>query len=184
MPLELQKPTRDAVKNVNFAGSYGASDIKMCKTATLPLEIGLPRVQIWRRAFPALSGLARTVQSQAYRSGYVETVFGRRLYLRKSHAAVNTLVQGTAAEVMKRAENNVEDYLNDATGGEVQMILTIHDELILKYPRTRLRDLFTVMRGVAEAMTRFNQFELPLKVDARVATYNWENTKPLVGWEV
>jgi len=182
MLKSLQKSVRDACKNTNFAGAYQATDMKMCVTAGLPPDIGLPRIRQWRDAFPNLSRLSKELGRLANRQGYVDTCFGRRLWLRKLHAPVNTLVQGTGAEVLKRAENAAEGYLQEATGGEVELILSIHDEMIFQVPRQRLSDFRGIMPELARRMTDFPEISVPMLVDAKIATFNWEQTTPFT-WD-
>lgn len=120
-------------------------------------------------------------REQAREQGYVETVFGRRLYLpeinarqapRRQYAersAINAPMQGTAADIIKLAMIAVDDWLNSADFG-ARLIMQVHDELVLEVPDAELAD---VRDGVVRLMTDAVSLEVPLKVDAGSGA-NWD----------
>lgn len=176
---DLRKTLRNAAKNMNFAIIYGAGLDTIAAGLGLPVSIVAPRYAEYKRRLPGLVGLSDTVSETVRSQGYVETIFGRRLYVPKDLAYIGTnyLIQGTAADILKRSQVQVHQYLKQATGGEVAILLPIHDELILEYPRKRLPDAPEILSGVESLMTNFPQFDVPMAVEFQVSTVDWENKK-------
>ena len=170
---------RSAAKNTNFAIPYGAQGKKCAATLALPLSLGLRRFEAYRRRFPKLVNLNRDISAQVRAQGCVYTAFGRRIKVPRDEAYIGTnyLIQGTAAEIIKRAQIRVDRYLESATGGEVNLLLPVHDELIIRYPRKRLGDINDITSGIRREMIDFPQFDLPLDVEASVATVDWESKR-------
>ena len=136
------------------------------------------------RYFARYPGVARYMQSTreaARRNGYVETVFGRRLWLQEirsgsparrqaaERAAINAPMQGTAADLIKMAMIRVQDWL-EREGLRTKLIMQVHDELVLEVPDAELADvrgeLPKIMTGVAE-------LAVPLLVEVG-AGLNWD----------
>ncbi len=173
----MRKTLRDAAKNANFAKPYGASGIKMGKILGVSAKEGIAATRRYAQAFPGASNLIGLMASQVRERGYVETSFGRKLFVPKSmsHMGGNYRIQGEAAEILKRAEIRVNKYLEDATGGEARMILTVHDEIVVEYPRDRLGDLPGVLRDVRRIMIDFPRYDVPLEVECEISTTSWES---------
>ncbi len=169
------KLLRDAAKNANFAVPYGAAMKQTGKTLGLYGRDAALAFQRYVQAFPRYAGLHKTIGRQVKEDGYIKTAFGRVLYMPrdKGYMGTNYIIQGTAAEILKRAEVRVDEYFVKATGGEVQLLLPIHDELIFEFPRNRLSELRHVLKNVAALMEDFD-FKVPLKVEFETATNNWE----------
>jgi len=168
-----RKRLRDAAKNGNFSMIYGAAPPKVAATLQLPLEVLLPRYREYKARFPGLISLAQRTIAQARRDNYITTAFGRRLYVPEAHAALNYLIQGEAASVLKRAQNRVHAYLESATGGEAGICLPIHDELVIEWPRARLREAPGCLREIKHLMIDFPQFDVPLDVECKRSTADW-----------
>jgi DNA polymerase-1 len=121
------------------------------------------------------------IREQARQVGYVETVFGRRLYLpdinarqaqRRQYAersAINAPMQGTAADIIKKAMLAVEEWLTNSGRG-ARMIMQVHDELVLEVPEACAEDVAT---NVAAIMSAAAQLDVPLKVDTGLGS-NWD----------
>jgi DNA polymerase-1 len=121
------------------------------------------------------------IRDQAREAGFVETVFGRRLYLpeinsrnaqRRQYAersAINAPMQGTAADIIKKAMISVHDWLQQRTRG-ARMIMQVHDELVLEIEEDKVE---SVRQKVIELMSTAAQLKVPLKVDAGVGP-NWD----------
>ncbi len=173
---KMWKSLRDAAKNANFAKPYGASAIKIAKTLGIQGNLALRRVRNYEQTFPGLSELGKRTSRWVREYGYVLTAFGRRLFVPKNkpYIGLNYRIQGTAAGVLKRAQNRVHDYLERATGGEVGIILPIHDEIVIEFPRNRLQDQFDVLRDIRDLMMDFPMFNVPLEVECEVSTSSWE----------
>ena len=176
-----KKALRNRAKQGAFAQAYGASAQKLAVTLGLSPAAGAAAHARFRTRWPRLAGLSRTIIGWVHERGYVDSVFGRRLHVPRGEAYVGTnyLIQGTAGEILKRAEIRVDAYNRRATGDEVKILLPIHDELILEYPRNRLADLPGYLRDVRRLMTDFPAFGVPLDVEASIATASWERKTPV-----
>jgi len=109
--------------------------------------------------------------------GYVVTMFGRHLSvpIEKSYIGLNYLIQGTAAEIIKRAQVRVDAYLRKYTGRELCILLPVHDELIIECPRRRLRDARDIMRDIVNLMVDFPEFDVPLDVEIDLVVRDWDH---------
>lgn len=166
---------RDPAKGTNFAVPYGAGWQKAAVTLGLPLELGQYRFEKYRNRFPNLCRMTQDVSDLVRSTGGVSTQFGRFLHVPKTKAYIGTnyLIQGTAAEILKRAQVRVHRYLEDATGGECGLLLPIHDELVIEWPRSRLGEAKHCWRKIRELMIDFPQFDVPLDVKVDVSTVDW-----------
>lgn len=175
-----KKMLRNAAKNGNFLILYAGSAKALSQTLGLSFEEGKRAYDDYRRAAPAYCNLNRSLMRNAKETGYIETNFGRRLYVPRAEAyvAANYLIQGTAAEILKRAQNRVHKYLQKATGGEAQILLPIHDEIVIEYPRKMLKDAPALFRDIRELMIDFPQFNIPLEIEVEVATEDWAHKHP------
>ena len=171
-----QKELRNAAKNCNFAKPYGAEVEKMADTLNLSLSETLKKNAEYELRFPNLSSLNKQVAREVRECGITWTTFGRRLAVEKEFAYIglNYKIQGTAAEMLKRAEPKVYQCLEESTSGEMGMIMPIHDELIIECPRKRLKDAKSVLQEVARRMVSFpGKFKVPFEVEVDVAPYDW-----------
>jgi len=176
---DLRATLRGASKNMNFAIPYGAAAYKVALGLGMPFEMGKERFEDYRAQFPGLCGLNPRMAALVREQGYVETKFGRWLWVprNKSYMGTNYLIQGTAAGILKRAQIKVHSYLQRATSGEVRMLLPIHDELVFEFPRKRLGEAGHIFREVRRIMIDFPMFDVPLEVDVQVATFDWSAKK-------
>ncbi|HXR61926.1 MAG TPA: DNA polymerase, partial [Rudaea sp.] len=131
--------------------------------------------------YPGVQAFMNATREQAHRDGYVETLFGRRLYLYEinsrnqglragaERAAINAPMQGTAADIIKRAMITVDAWLA-SLGGEARMIMQVHDELVFE-----VRDdaVDGISAGVRERMAAAAELAVPLIVDIGVGA-NWD----------
>lgn len=170
---------RDPAKNTNFAVPYGSGADKATATLNLPKEIGLARFAEYRARFPRLCNMTRDIVATVKTKRGVETTFGRHLYVpqNKAYVGVNYLIQGTAAEILKRAQVRVHRLLERETGGECKLLIPIHDELIIEWPRKRLGDARAVWRKIRAEMIDFPQFDVPLEVETSVSTIDWSKKR-------
>lgn len=168
-----KKGMRDRSKNGNFLMMYGGAIPKLADTLGLPIKTTAPRFRAYKERFPGLGTLYERTVAAAKRDGYITTMFGRRLYVPKYHAALNYLIQGESASILKRAQNKVHRYLEDATGGEAGIILPIHDEIVIEWPRKRLKDAPACLRDIRDLMADFPQFSVPLEIDCERSTADW-----------
>lgn len=173
---KTKKTYRYAAKQANFAIGYGAQVNKLAVVLAKDIPSTVKMLAEYRRRFPRLSKLMYSIMSVAKKEGFVKTAFGRTIYVPrdKAYTGVNYLIQGTAAEIMKRGQVAAAKILEEETSGEMKMLLPIHDELIIECPRRRLKDAKEVLRHCASAMTTFpGRFAVPLEVECEVATLDW-----------
>lgn len=173
------KALRDASKNANYAIPYGCNFKRLAEILNIPHDEARRGLKAFRSEYPKLYELNKVTSDEVRANGYVETFFGRRLHLprNKPYMGVNYRIQGGGGGIIKRAQNRVGKYLKEATGGEVRIILPIHDELIVEYPRKRLKDRNDILPEIISRMTDFPQLKVPLEVEVKISTSDWENLK-------
>ena len=131
--------------------------------------------------YPAVQAFMEATRETAREKGYVETLFGRRLYLQEinarngqrrqaaERAAINAPMQGTAADIIKRAMLHTAAWLADS-GAPARMIMQVHDELVFEVAEEAVN---TVREGVIAAMADAAELKVPLVVDVGVGA-NWD----------
>ena len=185
--LEMVEPgERRAAKAINFGLMYGMSAFGLAKQLGVSRGEAQDYIGLYFSRYPGVREFMDNTRQQARDRGYVETVFGRRLYLDNIHArnqglragaeraAINAPMQGTAADIIKRAMIEVDAWLATQRGadgsGPAQMILQVHDELVFEvdagFVDTLLAEVVTRMVGAA-------QLRVPLVVDSGVGL-NWD----------
>jgi DNA polymerase-1 len=179
---EVSADQRRSAKAINFGLIYGMSAFGLARQ----LDVGRHQAQEYiDRYFERYPGVLRymdNIRKQAHEDGYVETLFGRRLYLPEINArnkqmqqaaertAINAPMQGTAADIIKRAMVSVEDWLLDSHGSDARMILQVHDELILE---VREAAVDKIRDGLEQRMSAAAALDVPLLVEAGVGN-NWD----------
>lgn len=181
MPLEVNDEQRRAAKAINFGLIYGMSAFGLAKQ--LGIERGAAQTYI-DRYFDRYPGVARYMEEtrqSAHHQGYVETVFGRRLWLPDlragqqgrrqgaERAAINAPMQGTAADLIKMAMLAVQGWL-DKEALQTRLIMQVHDELVLDVPNNELAQ---VREALGPLMTQVAKLKVPLIVDIGIG-HNWE----------
>jgi len=172
---------RRSAKAINFGLMYGMSAFGLAKQLDISRGEAQEYVDLYFERYPGVKTFMDNTREQARERGYVETLFGRRLYLpeinsrngqRRQYAersAINAPMQGTAADIIKRAMLDVHGWLK---GGDVpaRMIMQVHDELVFEVDAGAVND---VAASVIERMSRAADMSVPLKVDAGHGN-NWE----------
>ncbi|MDP2832762.1 MAG: DNA polymerase I [Pseudomonadota bacterium] len=179
---------RRMAKAVNFGLIYGMSAFGLA--AQLNVERSLAQVYIDRyfARYPGVAEYMARTREQAKAHGYVETLFGRRLYLPElqgaaarrqgaERAAINAPMQGTAADLIKLAMIAVQGWLDQA-GLKSKLIMQVHDELVLEVPEDELE---SIRVGLPEKMAGVAQLAVPLKAEVGVGA-NWEAAHPTFPW--
>jgi DNA polymerase-1 len=181
-PLEsVTSDQRRSAKAINFGLIYGMSAFGLAKQ--LGIERGQAQAYVDRyfERYPGVRRYMDATRDGARRLGYVSTVFGRRLYLPDINArkpqqrqyaersAINAPMQGTAADIIKRAMLGVAAWL-DAHEPRARLIMQVHDELVVEVPEERAAD---VGDGVARIMEGAAELRVPLRVDRGLGT-NWD----------
>ena len=173
-PEAVGADQRRAAKAINFGLIYGMSAFGLARQ----LGIGRGEAQAYMNRYferyPGVRVYMERIREQAQRQGYVETLFGRRLYLPEirardaarragaERAAVNAPMQGTAADIIKRAMIAVDAWLQ-TRADDAHLIMQVHDELVLE---VRLDALQEVRAGLIERMQDAAALDVPLLVEA------------------
>jgi DNA polymerase I-like protein with 3'-5' exonuclease and polymerase domains len=165
---------RTAAKAINFGLLFGAGPAKIEKLAGMP---GL--YNQFLTAFPNAKKFLDLQSQQAQRKGYVFTVGGYRLYVpfERSYAASCYVIQGTEAEIVRRAMVDISHYTysNDTY---MKMMMMVHDELDFITPFILHSELNTIMDLMVKASTRLG---IPASVDASIITHNWSIKHDYIG---
>ena len=172
-PGNVSSEQRRAAKAINFGLIYGMSAFGLARQ----LGIGRGEAQAYMNRYferyPGVRIYMDTIRAQAQRDGYVETLFGRRLYLDElksrdaarragaERAAVNAPMQGTAADIIKRAMITVDAWL--APRADANLLMQVHDELVLE---VELRALEEIKTGLVARMQGAAALDVPLLVEA------------------
>jgi DNA polymerase-1 len=172
---------RRSAKAINFGLMYGMSAFGLGKQLGIPRNEAQEYIDLYFDRYPGVRAYMDNTRESASKQGYVETVFGRRLYLpeinarnaqRRQYAersAINAPMQGTAADIIKRAMIRVHDWLRGGdTGG--RMIMQVHDELVFEVVAGKL-DNFS--QQIADIMSNAAELAVPLKVDVGTGP-NWD----------
>ncbi len=172
---------RRSAKAINFGLMYGMSAFGLAKQLGISRGEAQEYVDLYFDRYPGVKQYMDDIRARAREKGFVETVFGRRLYLpeinarnaqRRQYAersAINAPMQGTAADIIKRAMIAVDAWLQEQQPG-ARMIMQVHDELVFEVARA---EVDAVTARVRELMCAAAQLTVALKVDAGVGT-NWD----------
>ena len=176
---------RSRSKMVNYAVLYGKTSFTLAKDINVPVDAAQEFIDAYFRGFPSVRLFIDKMLEEARETGVVKTIFGRRRlvpnltsrnFQMKSQAereAVNMPIQGTAADILKKAMIELHAEL-PRRGMKTRMILTVHDELLFEAPRDEADDAVALVR---DRMENVVQLSVPLTVDAGVGE-NWKEAKP------
>ena len=182
--VELEQVTteqRRSAKAINFGLIYGMSAFGLAKQLGVDRKQAQAYIERYFARYPGVLAYMERTRAQAAEQGYVETLFGRRLYLPEIHAkngamrkaaertAINAPMQGTAADIIKRAMVAVDAWLPES-GLDARMILQVHDELVLEVREDQAEAL---KAGLLPLMSGAAQLDVPLLVEAGVGS-NWD----------
>lgn len=182
VPLDAVEPDqRRSAKAINFGLIYGMSAFGLAKQLDIPRGEAQQYINLYFERYPGVKAYMDDTRALAKEQGYVETVLGRRLYLPDINArnaqmrnyaertAINAPMQGTAADIIKRAMISVDQWLN-SDGIDARIIMQVHDELVLEVKAGELDD---VGSEVSRLMIDAVQLKVPLEVDVGVGN-SWE----------
>jgi DNA polymerase-1 len=182
VPLEEVNPDlRRSAKAINFGLIYGMSAFGLARQLGIGRRQAQDYVDLYFARYPGVKAYMDATRTQAQENGFVETVFGRRLYLpeinarqaqRRQYAersAINAPMQGTAADIIKKAMISVDAWLQDEKI-DARLIMQVHDELVLEVGQ---KEVERVTAAVVELMNGAAQLKVPLKVDVGVGM-NWD----------
>ena len=185
VPLEEVTPyMRSKAKTVNFGIIYGISDFGLAKQLGVSRAEAAQYIDSYFARYTGVKEYMEREKQKARDLGYVETLFGRRRYLPDIHAsnfnkrsfaertAINTPIQGTAADIIKIAMLQVEKKLQEA-GVKSRVLLQVHDELVLEVTQDEAEQ---VGKLVKETMEQAVKLQVPLVADVATGT-NWALAK-------
>ncbi len=185
VPVEEVTPQmRSSCKAVNFGIVYGISDFSLAQDIGVTRKEAAAFIQSYLDTYPGVQHYMESIKQSARETGYVETLFGRRRALPElnsknfnlrsfgERAAMNTPIQGTAADIIKIAMLRVRDRLK-AEGFEARLILQVHDELILEAPEHEAERAAALLR---EEMEHAAELRVPLVAEAKIG-HSWYETK-------
>lgn len=171
---EVTKDMRRKAKTVNFGIIYGQSKYGLAKALNISNKEAEDFINKYFESYPQIKIYMETKIDFAHEHGYVETMYGRRRYLRAAlssanyqirefaeRAAINQPLQGTAADLIKLAMIEVDKQLK-AKGLKSKMVMQVHDELVFEVPKDELEELKSL---VVEAMGLGQPLSVPLDVD-------------------
>ncbi len=183
-PDQLDHGMRSKAKMVNYGIVYGLSAYGLADRLQIPQEEAQEFIDRYLERFPAVAQFMKDAVEQAEQHGYVSTLFGRRRQIPEIRArnwqtrklgerlAVNSVIQGTAADIIKVAMVRTHDALADA-GLKTRVILQIHDELLAEGPEEEAAEAVAV---ISREMVAAADLDPPLKVDAGTGP-NWLEAK-------
>lgn len=183
VPLDaVTSDQRRSAKAINFGLIYGMSAFGLAKQLHIGRNEAQKYMDLYFERYPGVLDYMEVTRAKAKEQGYVETVFGRRLYLpeisssngarRKGaeRAAINAPMQGTAADIIKKAMLSVHQWIEQQEPGNIQMLMQVHDELVFE-----IKDEFVekYKTQIVELMQNAVELKVPLLVEAGVGQ-NWD----------
>lgn len=178
---EVTGDQRRSAKAINFGLIYGMSAFGLARQIGVDRKEAQAYIDRYFARYPGVLAYMERTREQATEQGFVETLFGRRLYLpeirsknaamRKAaeRTAINAPMQGTAADIMKLAMIRVDQWLQESDA-PAQVILQVHDELVLEVRDDRVND---IEKQVRELMSCAAELDIPLVVETGIGA-NWD----------
>ncbi|WP_426286560.1 DNA polymerase I [Luteibacter sp. E-22] len=179
-PAEVTTNQRRAAKAINFGLMYGMSSFGLARQLGVDRGEASDYMGRYFSRYPGVRAFMDATREQAHRDGYVQTLFGRRLYLENlnsrnqafragaERAAINAPMQGTAADIIKRAMIAVAAWIEPRN--DVRLLMQVHDELVFE---VRADAVDEVRAGIEKHMTGAATLSVPLQVDIGVGA-NWD----------
>ena len=180
-PDQVSNDLRRSAKAINFGLIYGMSSFGLAQQLGLSRSQAQSYIDLYFARYPGVKNYMDNIREQAREQGYVETLFGRRLYLpeiksrnaaRRQYAertAINAPMQGTAADIIKRAMIAVDDWLYQKEP-DAKMIMQVHDELVFEIAEDQLDSCTDHIRTI---MCSAAELDVPLIVDIGIGD-NWD----------
>ncbi|MFW7524772.1 DNA polymerase I [Vibrio ostreicida] len=160
---EVSTEHRRRAKAVNFGLIYGMSAFGLAKQLGIPRGEAQQYMDTYFERYPGVMQYMEDTRSKAAELGYVETIFGRRLHLpeiksrngmrRKAaeRAAINAPMQGTAADIIKKAMLLVDEWITNEGNGRVKLLMQVHDELVFEVQESALTEIESKVQELMEA---------------------------------
>ncbi len=178
---DVTSDLRRNAKAINFGLIYGISAFGLGKQLGISRNLAAEYMAMYFEKYPDVKKYMESTKEFASQNGYVETLFGRRLYLRdinatnamrrqaSERAAINAPVQGTAADIMKIAMINMHKAIK-MEKSEAKLILQVHDELILDTPKDEIDKIVSL---ITDSMMGAANLDVPLEIDIGIGD-NWD----------
>ena len=178
---EVEPDQRRSAKAINFGLIYGISAFGLSKQLGINRNLAAEYMDIYFSRYPGVRKYMNKTKTEAKKTGYVETLYGRRLYLPEistgnairrqaaERVAINAPVQGTAADIMKKAMLSVNDSLKKQKI-DAKLILQVHDELVVE---SHEKDTEKVTKILTDSMSKAAQLSVPLEVEIGIGK-NWD----------
>jgi DNA polymerase-1 len=181
-PATVSSDQRRSAKAINFGLIYGMSAFGLARQLGIARGAAQEYIDRYFERYPGVQAYMESTREQAREQGFVETVFGRRLYLpdikarngqRRAAAertAINAPMQGTAADIIKRAMIDLHGWIAGQDNYDLTMIMQVHDELVFEVAR---KDAEAVQEEISARMSGAADLKVPLVVDIGVGV-NWD----------
>ncbi len=187
VPLkEMTSEVRRRAKAINFGIIYGISPFGLANQLGISREEAGAYIKTYFERFPGIRDYMDETKKAAHANGYVETIFGRRIHYPEintknpsmrgflERAAINAPIQGSAADIIRRAMIRMPDALAEGGLDDARMLLQVHDELVFEVPAGKAELLIKLARRVMECASEpAVKLSVPIHVDAKAAD-NWE----------
>ncbi|HIF9221355.1 TPA: DNA polymerase I [Photobacterium damselae] len=183
LPLDqVSSEQRRRAKAINFGLIYGMSAFGLAKQLDMGRGEAQEYMNTYFERYPGVLEYMETTRTVASEQGYVETLFGRRLYLpdiksrnglrRKAaeRAAINAPMQGTAADIIKRAMVLVDEWIGQQESGRVRLLMQVHDELVFEVQESEIESVAQEIKTLMESAA---QLDVPLIADIGYGE-NWD----------
>ncbi|WP_137165339.1 DNA polymerase I [Salinimonas lutimaris] len=179
---EVTAEQRRSAKAINFGLIYGMSAFGLSRQLGIARGEAQEYMDLYFKRYPGVLRYMDDTRALAKEKGYVETVFGRRLYLpdikasngarRKGaeRAAINAPMQGTAADIIKMAMIQVDDWIQQEGGDDIYMMMQVHDELVFEIKADKVE---SATQKIVSLMEQAAPLSVPLEVEAGVGE-NWD----------
>jgi len=180
--IEVSSDQRRSAKAINFGLIYGMSAFGLARQLGVERKVAQEYIDRYFERYPGVLRYMDNIRKQAHEDGYVETLYGRRLYLPEINArnkqmqqaaertAINAPMQGTAADIIKRAMIDVDQWLHAEHQNDACMTMQVHDELIIEVREDAVEK---VREGLVKRMSAAAKLDVPLLVEAGVGD-NWD----------
>ena len=179
---EVDDAERRSAKAINFGLIYGMSAFGLSRQLNISRGAAQEYIDLYFERYPGVRNYMDRTRTEAAERGFVETIFGRRLYLPEINAsnfqrraaaertAINAPMQGSAADIIKRAMIKVDAWLEESKL-DARIIMQVHDELVLEVNR---RDTEAVVVGLEKHMSGAADLTIPLEVEVGIGP-NWDD---------
>jgi DNA polymerase-1 len=177
---DVTQDQRRSAKAINFGLMYGMSAFGLTRQLDIPRAEAQKYLDTYFERYTGVKDYMANTKAQAKVDMFVETLMGRRLYLNEinaanglrrqaaERAAINAPLQGSAADIIKKAMIDIDIFLNKEMP-EVKMIMQVHDELIFETPKKNSEEVLSIIKNMMEKAV---ELDIPLIVEAAIGT-NW-----------